>query len=153
MKLHSATCIATLAAIATITSNAQAQTAPAPAPAAAEVKPVEPYTITGNFGIYSQYIFRGLTQTDRKPAFQGGFDLATPGGFYAGTWGSNISWLHDAGVVDHGASLEWDFYGGYKYAFNDDWGMDVGVRRTGTPANILKAVRRRTRRNPSSPAT
>ena len=41
MKRHSATCIATLAAIATIASNAQAQTAaPAPAPAAAEVKPV-----------------------------------------------------------------------------------------------------------------
>ena len=140
MKLHSATCIATLAAIATITSNAQAQTAPAPAPAAAEVKPVEPYTITGNFGIYSQYIFRGLTQTDRKPAFQGGFDLATPGGFYAGTWGSNISWLHDAGVVDHGASLEWDFYGGYKYAFNDDWGMDVGVLQYWYPGDYLEGV-------------
>lgn len=139
MKLHSATCIATLAAIATITSNAQAQTAPAPAPAA-EVKPVEPYTITGNFGIYSQYIFRGLTQTDRKPAFQGGFDLATPGGFYAGTWGSNISWLHDAGVVDHGASLEWDFYGGYKYAFNDDWGMDVGVLQYWYPGDYLEGV-------------
>ena len=106
----------------------------------AEVKPVEPYTITGNFGIYSQYIFRGLTQTDRKPAFQGGFDLATPGGFYAGTWGSNISWLHDAGVVDHGASLEWDFYGGYKYAFNDDWGMDVGVLQYWYPGDYLEGV-------------
>ena len=104
------------------------------------MKPVEPYTITGNFGIYSQYIFRGLTQTDRKPAFQGGFDLATPGGFYAGTWGSNISWLHDAGVVDHGASLEWDFYGGYKYAFNDDWGMDVGVLQYWYPGDYLEGV-------------
>ena len=142
MKLHSATCIATLAAIAAMSTNSLAQTppAPAPAPAPAEVKPVEPYTLTGNFGIYSQYIFRGLTQTDRKPAFQGGFDLATTAGWYVGTWGSNISWLHDAGVVDHGASLEWDFYGGYKYAFNDDWGMDVGVLQYWYPGDYLEGV-------------
>src|SRR5437868_12923348 len=106
-------------------SITQAQT---PAPAAEPAKPIEPYTITGNFGIYSQYIFRGLTQTDRKPAFQGGFDFAHASGFYLGTWGSNISWLHDLGtVVSHGGSLEWDLYGGYKYAINDDWGLDVGV--------------------------
>lgn len=103
---------------------AQAQTPAPPAPAA-EVKP--DYTITGNFGIYSQYVFRGLTQTDQKPAFQGGFDYANTNGIYLGTWGSNISWLHDAGVCSHGCSLEWDFYGGWKYAINDDWGTDIGV--------------------------
>jgi len=102
---------------------AQAQTPAPPAPAA-EAKP--DYTITGNFGIYSQYVFRGLTQTDRKPAFQGGFDYANTNGIYLGTWGSNISWLHDAGVCNHGCSLEWDFYGGWKYAINDDWGTDIG---------------------------
>ena len=55
-----------------------------------------PYTLTGNVGIYSQYIFRGLTQTDRKPALQGGFDFAHESGFYVGTWASNVSWLRDA---------------------------------------------------------
>ena len=113
---------------------AQAQTA-APAPAAAPAAPAaepakapEPYTVTGNFGIYSQYVFRGLTQTDRKPAFQGGFDYTNnTNGIYLGTWGSNISWLHDSGVCSHGCSLEWDLYGGWKYAINDDWGTDLGV--------------------------
>ena len=71
-------------------SPAQAQT-PTPTPAP-EAKP--DYTITGNFGIYSQYIFRGLTQTDQKPAVQGGFDYAHTNGIYLGTWASNISWLH-----------------------------------------------------------
>src|SRR6266496_4459783 len=99
----------------------------APPPAAAPAPPAPDYTLTGNFGIYSQYIFRGLTQTDTKPAFQGGFDFAHKSGIYLGTWGSNISWLHDAGVCNHGCSLEWDLYGGWKYAFNDDWGMDVGI--------------------------
>ena len=56
---------------------------------AADAKPAEakpPYTITGNFGLFSQYIFRGLGQTGRKPAAQGGFDFAHESGFYAGTW-------------------------------------------------------------------
>lgn len=96
-----------------------------PAP---EAKAPEPdYTLTGNFGIYSQYVFRGLTQTDAKPAFQGGFDFAHKNGLYLGTWGSNISWLHDSGLCSHGCSLEWDIYGGWRYAFTDEWGMDVGV--------------------------
>ena len=47
----------------TATPAPTATPTPTPAP---EVKP--DYTITGNFGIYSQYVFRGLTQTDRKPA-------------------------------------------------------------------------------------
>src|SRR5260370_25263909 len=76
---------------------AHAQNAPAASDAKpADAKPAEPYTITGNFGIYSQYIFRGLTQTDRKPAFQGGFDFAHSSGCYLVTWGSNISWRHDS---------------------------------------------------------
>ena len=108
--------------LAALAVPALAQT---PAPADASAPP--PFTITGNFGIYSQYVFRGLTQTDRKPAFQGGFDVAHASGFYAGTWGSNISWLRDAGVVTHGGSVEWDFYGGYKYAVNEDVGLDAGV--------------------------
>ena len=94
----------------------------------AEAKPPEPpYTLTGNFGIYSQYIFRGLTQTDQKPAFQGGFDFTHESGFYLGTWGSNISWLSDSGACNHGCSLEWDFYGGWKHTWNEDWGLDLGV--------------------------
>ncbi|HXX84741.1 MAG TPA: TorF family putative porin, partial [Casimicrobiaceae bacterium] len=49
-----------------------AQTTPAAEPPKAEAKAPEPdYTLTGNFGIYSQYIFRGLTQTDTRPAAQG----------------------------------------------------------------------------------
>ena len=119
--------IVAVAAATLVVTTANAQTAaPAAAPAAADAKPADPYTLTANVGIYSQYIFRGLTQTDAKPAFQGGFDFAHESGFYLGTWGSNISWLEDSGACS-GCSLEWDMYGGWKHAFNDDWGMDVGV--------------------------
>ncbi len=85
-----------------------------------------PHTLTGNVGIYSQYIFRGLTQTAEKPALQGGFDYAHASGFYAGTWASSISWLKDFGAYST-SQLEWDFYGGYKGNFGkSDFTYDVG---------------------------
>jgi uncharacterized protein (TIGR02001 family) len=87
-----------------------------------------PHSLTGNFGFFSQYIFRGLKQTDGKPALQGGFDYAHSSGFYAGTWGSNVSWLSDSpGVTGYtSSSMEWDFYGGYKGSIGD-FGYDAGL--------------------------
>ena len=86
-----------------------------------------PHTFTGNVGLFSQYIFRGLTQTDRDPAIQGGFDYAHSSGFYAGTWASNISWLRDAGAYSAGGSGEFDFYGGFKGNIGkSDFTWDVG---------------------------
>ncbi len=97
---------------------------------AAAADPAPPYTLTGNFGLYSQYIFRGLTQTNRDPALQGGFDLTHSSGLYVGTWLSNISWLTDtpAATGYTSSSLEWDMYGGYRGTFgSSDFGYDVGL--------------------------
>ena len=51
-----------------------------------------------------------------------------------------MSWLNDAGLVDHGQSLEWDFYGGYKHAFNDDFGVDAGILYYWYPGDYLPGV-------------
>jgi uncharacterized protein (TIGR02001 family) len=91
-------------------------------------EPKSPHTITGNVGLFSQYIFRGLTQTDRDPAIQGGLDYSHESGFYLGTWASNISWLRDFELYKNGGSMEWDFYGGFKSTFGkSDFGYDVGL--------------------------
>lgn len=103
--------------------------------------PTSPHTLTGNVGFYSQYIFRGLTQTDRDPALQGGFDYAHSSGFYAGTWGSNISWLRDGGGYSSGGSLEWDFYGGYKLSLPMDISADVGLLYYWYPGDANPACR------------
>ena len=98
-----------------------------PAPAAAEpAKPEPDFTFTANVGIFSQYVFRGVSQTNEKPALQGGLDLSHKSGFYVGTWGSNISWISDADPRVS-ASLEWDIYGGYKGSLPADFGYDLGV--------------------------
>ena len=91
-------------------------------------------TLTGNFGFFSQYIFRGLTQTDRNPALQGGFDYSHSSGLYLGTWASNISWLSDYGAYN-GSSMEWDFYGGYKNSVGP-FGYDVGLLQYYYPGSV-----------------
>lgn len=97
------------------------------------------YTIAYNVGLYSQYIFRGLTQTANKPAIQGGVDFTHSTGFYAGAWGSNVSWLEDAkaatGAGYDNSSLELDLYGGYRGAVKEV-SYDVGLLQyvyPGTP--------------------
>lgn len=87
--------------------------------AAEEAKP--DWTFTGNAGLFSDYRFRGFTQTAYRPAFQGGFDLAHSSGFYVGNWNSNVEQ-----ALYRGASLEMDFYGGYKFGLGDV-GLDVGA--------------------------
>jgi len=80
-----------------------------------------PHSFTGNVGIYSDYIFRGISQTAEDPALQGGFDYAHSSGIYLGTWASNIESLDL-----NGANLEWDFYGGYSGSVGDV-GYNVGL--------------------------
>lgn len=79
------------------------------------------WSMTANASLLSDYRFRGISQTNKKPAFQGGFDFAHKSGFYVGNWNSNI----DAGFFN-GANIEMDFYGGFKGAY-DTFSYDVGA--------------------------
>ncbi len=109
--------------------------------AAAADAPASEHGFTGNLTLASEYVYRGIGQTNRKPALQGGFDYAHASGLYAGVWGSNISWLADLGGIS--SSVELDVYGGYKGAFSEDLSYDLGVltyNYPGTyPAGFTKA--------------
>jgi uncharacterized protein (TIGR02001 family) len=101
-----------------------------------------PYTFTGNVGLFSQYIFRGLTQTNREPAIQGGFDFGHESGFYLGNWNSNISWLSDSGAYES-SSIEMDFYGGYRNTLklgDQDFSYDIGTLYYAYPGNRTPGV-------------
>ncbi|EMR13510.1 hypothetical protein MPL1_04692 [Methylophaga lonarensis MPL] len=89
-------------------------------PAAAES--TSPHSLTANVGLFSQYVFRGITFSNEDPAIQGGFDYAHDSGWYAGVWATNLE--QDENV---GNSIEVDFYGGYYHQFTDDFAMDVGL--------------------------
>ncbi len=89
---------------------------------------------TGNVGVFSDYIFRGISQTGGAAAVQGGLDYSHASGLYAGTWISNINFGGDT-------NYETDFYGGYAGKIGDI-GFDVGLieyyYRGVTPANTLE---------------
>jgi uncharacterized protein (TIGR02001 family) len=103
----------------------------APAPAgevAAEEK--GDHSFTANVGLVSNYVFRGLSQTDKGPAIQGGFDYTyNPLNIYLGTWASNVS---SDGY--NGASMELDVYGGWRPTFGG-LTLDVGVLGYLYPSN------------------
>lgn len=84
-----------------------------------------PHSFTGNVALVSDYLFRGVTQTQHKPAIQGGFDYSHASGFYIGTWASNVSWVEELFLLDN-SSIELDLYGGYRGSVGD-FGYDVGA--------------------------
>ena len=105
-----------------------------PSLSAAQAAGASPHSLTGNLNLVSEYRYRGISQTDLRPAVQGGFDYAHASGVYVGTWGSNISWLSDAGAGS-GSSVELDFYGGFRNTIGD-FGYDVGVLYYYYPGNF-----------------
>lgn len=115
MTLKASALLATLA----FSGAAFAQATPPAAP--------EPdYTLSFNVGAVTDYRYRGISQTRKKPALQGGADFAHKSGFYLGTWASTIKWIKDAGGD---SPVEVDFYGGYKGFSAGPVGFDVGVLR------------------------
>lgn len=77
---------------------------------------------SANIGVTSNYLWRGVTQTDDGPAVSGGVDWAHGSGFYLGAWASNIDWALD----DVGSGAEVDLYGGFSGEY-EDFGYDVGL--------------------------
>lgn len=74
---------------------------------------------TRNIALVSDYLFRGVTQTDNGVAIQGGVD-ASKGNAYGGIWFSNI----DAGKKAEGLPVEMDVSFGYNNQFN---GFNIDV--------------------------
>lgn len=94
-----------------------------PALAQDATDPPPPVTITGSVGVVSDYRFRGVSQTDKEVAVQGGITVNHESGLYVGTWGSNLSGWGTFG----GANLELDVFAGYKTPIGNGGTLDVGV--------------------------
>lgn len=79
------------------------------------------FTYAFTIGAVSDYVFRGITQTDNDPTIQGSIDV-TYGTFYAGVWSSGL----DLEAVGSPAQVEIDYYGGIR----PTWGpltFDFGI--------------------------
>lgn len=93
--------------------------------------------VTANVSLVSDYVTRGIDQTNKEMALQGGFDYAHSSGLYIGTWASNITWLKDAGDTGS-SSLEVDVYAGFRGSVTDDFGYDVGILHYDYPSSYMQ---------------
>ena len=90
---------------------------------AGAIAPAHASELSGNIGIFSSYVLRGITNSPENDnaAIQGGLDWAFGPGFYLGYWGSNL------GYGDGDAKgFENDFYGGWGGS-TDLLSWDIGA--------------------------
>lgn len=86
------------------------------------------YEISATATLTSDYVFRGVTQTQDDPAVQASFDFSHSSGLFAGVWGSNVD-LQEGGPADDEADLEIDLYLGYATDIDDNWSVDATAIR------------------------
>lgn len=91
------------------------------APALAQEAP-GPISVSGSAALVSDYRFRGVSQTNKEMAIQGGLTVAHESGVYVGTWASNLAGWGTFG----GSNMELDIYGGYKLPVGGAT-LDVGL--------------------------
>lgn len=78
-------------------------------------------TVSGDVTLVSDYRFRGVSRTDRRPALQGSATIEHASGFYGTVWASTVS-----DYIFNGADAEIDVSAGYRTT-SDGTTIDVGV--------------------------
>ena len=77
--------------------------------------------VSGSLAITTDYIYRGVSQTDRQPAGQAGVQFHSSTGWNAGMWASSVDFQNGANLA-----YELDLQGGYSWQLNPDWSMQLG---------------------------
>lgn len=75
---------------------------------------------SGSLAATSDYVFRGVSQTDEDPAIQGSVDVGHSSGLYAGVWASNVDFDAPDGI-----DMEVNLYAGWVFGLVDDAELDL----------------------------
>lgn len=86
------------------------------------------YCLAADFGGYatltSDYVKRGVTQSDGDPAVQLGVELNFENGFFLGTWGSSVDISNGPAVQ---RDLEVNYYAGYGFDASNSWRLSAST--------------------------
>jgi len=109
-----------LTPVALATTLALAGIALVPATANAE--------LSGNIGVHSKYLLRGIFEENTGAAVQGGLDYSDDSGLYVGWWGSSLGYSYDATASTTTVlkGFENDVYAGYAGEAGSI-GYDIGL--------------------------
>lgn len=110
------------------------------------------WATAGTVTFATDYVFRGFSQTDERPAIQGSIAINHSSGFSASLWGSNVDFSDgDEGTAEIDATLSYTFpvgtgnltLGGIYYAYpgaNDDLNYDYVEAFVGYAFNFVEAI-------------
>ncbi|MFL4393235.1 TorF family putative porin [Acinetobacter pittii] len=76
--------------------------------------------VSGNVLFATQYNFRGVSMTNRKPTVQGGINFSHKSGAYLNLWASNQNAYPES-------SIEADVFLGYIWTLSEQSYLDIGV--------------------------
>ena len=93
-----------------------------PAMAQDETAPPPSITVSGSATVVSDYRFRGISQTNKKVALQGGLTVTHESGLYVSAWGSSVD-----DYIAAGSDQELDLIAGYSHTFDSGVKIDGGV--------------------------
>ncbi len=101
-------------------------------PALAQAEADSPWAVEGTLSGASDFVWRGITQTDGDPALQAEVNLAHDSGFYANVWTSNVKFT-SAGDEDDGIDREVDYTLGWAGELADGIELDLSAMRAKYP--------------------
>lgn len=82
----------------------------------------------GYLSFVTDYVFRGVSQSNEKPTLQAGLDYAHPGGFFSGVFVARTEYPARPFGSNQG-QVEIDAYLGYRRETSPDWSWDVAMVR------------------------
>lgn len=85
--------------------------------------------------ITSDYVFRGVSNSDEHGAVQLALDVSTDSGLFGGIWASTTEII----TGNRNRSREVDYYLGYVHYFENDWSASLSINRysyPGSDANV-----------------
>jgi uncharacterized protein (TIGR02001 family) len=88
------------------------------------IHPAAAAEFSGYATLTSDYVKRGVSQSDSDVAVQLGLDLSFDSGFFVGAWGSTVD--IDNGPTRH-RDQELNLYAGYAYDLSDRWRVTANL--------------------------
>jgi uncharacterized protein (TIGR02001 family) len=86
------------------------------------------HCLSADFGGYvtltTDYVKRGVTQSDGDPALQLGVEMSFENGFFLGAWGSTVDISNGPATQ---RDLEVNYYAGYVLDASDSWRLSAGA--------------------------
>lgn len=88
------------------------------------MSPAYAFDLSGSATLTSDYVFRGISQTQGNAAPQLGAKLAFGSGFYGAAWASTVDYGDAVG-----SDAEVDLVAGWNHAFAERWNLDLNLTR------------------------